>query len=149
MADTRKVTDLFARLPNGFPVDKDAASDAWKTFASFNERFAGIAFDAASKSTDLAANSTQETISQLRDVTQVRDEPQDYVQALTDFAQAQFELSRRTAEAFGNLLQQTQTDTTELVGKTAERVSGDAAETAETAADKTAEKTKRAANKAA
>ncbi len=81
-------------------------------------------------------------------MTKVRDEPSDYAQAAAGYFQAQFELSRRTAEAFAGVMQKAQADTVELVSTTGQRATEQAAAGAESTATTTATKTK-GASKAA
>ncbi len=114
-------TKFFGQLPAGFQFDKNAATDALQTWATFGERLSGITLEAAARSNEIATTSTKETLARLGDVTKVRDEPSEYAQAAADYVQGHFELSRRTAEAFASVVQKAQTDTVELVGTAGER----------------------------
>ncbi|MBM9593394.1 hypothetical protein [Roseitranquillus sediminis] len=146
MTNPQDFTELFAKLNPGFA--NGPAADVWKTWATFGERFSNIAIEAASKSNEIASASTNETIARLRDVTTVRDEPADYAQAVAAFSQAQIELSRRTAEAFGGVVKQAQTDTAELFTATGERVAQSVAANTDAAVSKTAAKGTRVAKAA-
>ena len=148
MNTAQDFTKLFGQIPAGFQLDGSAATDAMKTWATFGERFSGIAIEAATRSTEIATASATETFGRLGDVTRVRDEPSEYPQAAAGYFQAQFELSRRTAEAFGAVMQKAQADTVELVGTTGERATEQAAAGAGSTATTTAIKTKRASKAA-
>ena len=145
MINAQEFTKLFPQLPVGFPVDEAAATDAWKIWSAFGQRFSGIAFEAAAKSIAIAAGSARETFSRLGEVTRIRDEPAEYTQALNEFAQGQFELSQRTADAFAGVMKQAQDDTAELVTTTGGRFATTGAEGTATATDKAAGKTRKAA----
>ncbi|MHA6324560.1 phasin family protein [Roseivivax sp. CAU 1753] len=125
--------------------DTRAFEEAFKTVAEYNERFAGIAVEAASKSTDIARNTTQEAIANLREVTTVRKDPADYTKAVTDFMQKQMDLMTRAAQSFGDVTQTAGTETTELASKAGEEMS----EKVSANANEAVEKATAAANKAA
>lgn len=147
MNTAQDFTKLFGQIPAGFQLD-GAATDAMKTWATFGERLSGIAIEAATKSTEIATASATETFGRLADAAKVRDEPSEYTQAAAGYFQAQFELSRRTAEAFAGVMQKAQADTVELVGTAGERATEQAAAGAKSTATTTATKTKRASKAA-
>jgi hypothetical protein len=146
MAAEQKVSSVLDRIPNSFPMDKGATLNAWKTWTSFNERFAGIALDTAAKSNEIAAHRAQETIAQLRDITRVYEEPGDYSQAIADFTQAQVNLTRDTMEAYAKLLQQVKDDAAELFTQAGEETAEAAEANAETAVKKTRSQARKAAS---
>lgn len=121
MTNVQDFTKFFANIPTEFTVDPKVAGDAWKIWANFGEGFSGIALQAATKSNEIAVASTREALSRFRDISKVREEPTEYAQAFSDFAQAQLDNSRRVAEAFGDVVQQAQTKATDLVTTTADR----------------------------
>ena len=45
MATENPLNAFFAKLPEGFPIDKDATAGAWKSWAKLNERLADLAID--------------------------------------------------------------------------------------------------------
>jgi hypothetical protein len=146
MATEQKISSLLDRMPPAFPMDKDATMGAWKTWTEFNERFAGIALDTAARSNEIVTNTAQETISQLREVTRVYEEPGDYGQALANFTQAQVNLTRDTMEAMMKLMQQAKDDAAQLFTKTGEETAEAAEENVKTAARKTQSQAKKASS---
>lgn len=56
MANDKNFTEFFNSLPKAFQIDADATADAFKTWASFNERFAGIAIETASRANEIATS---------------------------------------------------------------------------------------------
>ena len=128
-----------------FGFDQTAVMDGVNSIARFNERAMGIALDAAQKSNEIAARTTEDAIENLRTVSQVRDQPADYGKAVTDFAQKQAELMGRAAEQFGEVLQTAQSTATDLAAETGEQVGRDAEANATAAANKTKRTAKSAA----
>ncbi|RYH07362.1 phasin family protein [Tropicimonas sp. IMCC6043] len=127
MTNPNEFSKVFAAFQNAFPFDQKTIEEGAKTMAGFGERFASVGFDTVSKSSEIAARATQDSIANLRGVSVVRDEPSDYAQAMADFAQSQFELAVRVAEEFGVVAQQAQTSAVELVSKANEAVHQQAA----------------------
>ena len=148
MNTAQDFTKFLGQLPAGLQIDGSAANDAMKIWATFGERLSGITLEAAAKSNEIATASAKETFTRLGDVTKVRDEPSEYAQAATGYLQGQFELSRRTAEAYAGVMQKAQADTAELVGTTGQRAAEQGAAGAESKATTTAAKTKRASKAA-
>ena len=116
--------------------DPQGVQDVFKTLASANERMASIVIEAATKSTDIAADASKEMFSNLREVTAMRDEPTDYAKAYNDFVQKQADLFMRTSKSLGGVTQDLGTETTEFASKTGEELSGKVANTAKGAANK-------------
>lgn len=145
MATEQKLSSAMDKLPHAFPIDKDATLGAWKTWTAFNERFAGIAIDTAVRSNEIAANTTRETLSQLRDVTKVYEEPGDYSQAMMHFAQAQVDLTRNTMQEMVKMMQQAKDDAAQLFTEVRDETAEAAEENTKTAVRKTRSQAKKAA----
>ena len=148
MNTAQDFTKFFRQLPTGLQLDGSAATDAMKIWGTFGERLSGIALEAATRSNEIATASATETFARVGDVTKVRDEPSEYAQTAAGYFQGQFELSRRTAEAFAGVVQKAQADTVELVGTTGQRATDQGGAAAESKATTTAAKTKRASKAA-
>ncbi len=146
MNTAQDFTKFFGQLPSGLQLDGSAATDAMKVWATFGERLSGITPEAAAKSNEIAMASAKKTFARLGDVTKVHQEPAGYAQAAAGYVEGQFELSRRTAEAFAGVMQKAQADTVELISTTGERVTEQGAATA--ASKATATKSKQAAKAA-
>ncbi len=125
--------------------DPQGYQDVFKTWASMNERMMSLAIEAGSRGTDIASETAKETFSNVRDLTQAREEPAAYGQAYTDFLQKQTELFTRTVQAYATETQKVGGETAELASKAGEEVTGKIAANTEGAV-KTA---RSAANKAA
>lgn len=147
MAADQNLNTFFAKLPESFPIDKDATANAWKTWANMNERFAGIAIDTATRTNEITNSTTQESLSRLRDLTKVHDEPSEYGQAFVNFMQGQVALSRDTAEALGKVLDEAREQTAELLTQAGEKAKKTSEANTKTAARKTTAKAKQAAEK--
>jgi hypothetical protein len=144
MATEQNLNTFFAKLPGGLPIDKDATANAFKSWASFNERFAGIAIDTASRTNEIATNTTQESLSHLRDLTKVHDEPGDYGQAFATYLQGQLTLTRDTAEAFGEVFNHAREQAAELLSQAGETAKDTGEANTRAAARKTTAKAKQA-----
>jgi hypothetical protein len=143
MAKTQDFTSFLKDVPVAF--DADAVTNAMKTSASFSERFSAIAIDAAEKSNDITTNTVKKSLTLLRGVTDVQDEPADYAKAMTDFATAQSNLVKAHFEALGDVAKLAQSNATELFATTGRQVT----EQSTKAANDAGAKAKAAASKAA
>ncbi len=127
-----------------FGFDQSAAMDGINTVARFNERFIGLALDAARETNDIAARTTGEAIENVRTATRLRDEPAEYGQAVTEFARNQAALMGRATEEFGQVFQTAQDQAADLATEASERAGHDAAANVNAAAKK-AERTRKSA----
>ena len=125
--------------------DPKGYQNVFKTWVNLNERMSSIAIDAAEKSTDIASETAKEALSNLRDLTAVRDDPADYGKAYSDFVQKQMDLFMRTAHSFGDVTQKAGSETTDLAARTGEEMTDKAASNTTNAADKASSAAKKAA----
>jgi len=116
------------------PVDVQGFQDVFKTMGEMNERMAAIAIEAGTRATDVAHETTKKAISNMRELTQLRNDPAEYGKAFADFAQKQSELMTRTAQTFATETQKVGTEASELASKAGEEISTKVTESAETAA---------------
>ena len=79
--------------------DPQGYQDVFKTLASMNERMASIAVDAGTRATDIASETAKEALSNIRDLTKVRDDVSEYGTAYTDFVKKQTELFTQAAQS--------------------------------------------------
>jgi hypothetical protein len=112
-------------------LDPQGYQDVVKTWASTNERMMSLAVASGTRATDIASESAKETFSNVRDLTQTRDEPAAYGQAFADFLQKQTELFTRTVQAYAAETQKVGGETAELVSKAGEDVTNKIAATTE------------------
>lgn len=145
MATEQSLNTFISKLPESFPIDKDATMNAFKSMAAFNERFAGIAIDTASRTNEITANTTQESLSRLRELTKVHDDASEYGQAFVNFVQGQMNLTRDTAEAYGKVLGDVREQTAELLSQAGDTAKETAEAEVKTAAKKTTSRAKSAA----
>lgn len=134
MAKTDTTANVFKDIPN--VLETGALRDGFRAWASFGSRLSGLTLDVASKSTDITTEASMETISNLRNITTVRDDASDYAKVYSGFMQTQLDLSRRTAEAFFGLAQKAGTDASELVSEAGDSLTGTATANANEAASK-------------
>ena len=125
--------------------DPRAYQNLFKTVAEMNERFTGVMVEAGQRTTEITGETTREALSNLRDFSQVREEPADYAKAYSDFLQRQMELVSRTAQSFADLSQKTGTAATEMASDAGSKIADVASENAERATDKATSAAKKAA----
>jgi len=113
--------------------DPQGYQDATKTIANMNDRLTNIVVEAGTRSTDIAGNAAKEAFANLRELSQVRDEPSAYGTAYTDFVQKQADLFTRTAQAFGTVTRKAGSETTDLASKAGEEITDKVTTTAESA----------------
>jgi hypothetical protein len=125
--------------------DPQGYRNAFKSLAGANERLTGIMVGAASKTTDITSETTHEALSNVRDVSQVRDEAADYGKACSDFAQKQVDLFVRTAKAYAEVGRKAGTEAADLAAEAGADAGSKAAANAEAAADKAGSAARKAA----
>lgn len=115
MTKTQDMNAMLKDMMGAFPVDTAALEDAFKSTASLNEKLAGVALDAAEKSSEISSKWTKETLSKLADMSKAKADPADYAKAVTDFASAQAEVAAENLAAFAEVAKKVQTETVELM----------------------------------
>lgn len=140
MATATDFTALFKDLP-AFPFNEASMKDAAKKWATFNEKFAAIAFDAAGKSADIYTQAAKDSIALLRDATKARADVSEYATAATDLGAAQVELTRKNVEAIGEVVQTASGEATELFAEAGKFAADSTAAAAPKPATTTARKT--------
>lgn len=98
--------------------------DMFKTWAGMNERMASLAVEAGTRATDIGSATAKEALANVRELTQVRNEPAEYGKAYTDFMQKQTDLFTRTAQAYANETQKVGSETVDLASKAGEEITG-------------------------
>ena len=88
-----------------------------------NERMASIAIHAGTRANDIASETTKEALSNMRDLTKVRDAVSEYGNAYTDFVMKQAELFTRTAQNYSNETQKVGIKAAELASEAGEEIS--------------------------
>ena len=116
--------------------DPKGSQDLFETMASMNERMTAIFVDAGTRSVEIMTATTKQSLSNLRDVAQVREEPADYAKAYSEFAQKQMDLLKRSAQDVGEVTQKAGTETQELTSEVGEEVNGKVAASAKEAGEK-------------
>lgn len=145
MAKAQDMTAVLKDMMGAFPVDTSALDDAFKNTAELNEKLAGVALEAAEKSSEISSKWTKDTLAKLNDISKAKAEPADYAKAITDFASAQAEVAAENMAAFAEVAKKVQSETVELVMA----ASKDATEEATAAVKKAAGEATAAAKKAA
>ncbi len=115
MAKTQDMTAMLKDMMGAFPVDTAALDNAFKSTATLNEKMAGVALEAAAKSSEISSKWTKDTLSKLTDMSKAKAEPADYAKAMTDFASAQAEVAAENMAAFAEVAKKVQAETVELV----------------------------------
>ena len=108
--------------------------DMFKTWATMNQRMASLVVEAGTRATDVGSATAKEAFANVRELTQVRNEPAAYGKAYTDFMQKQAELFTRTAQAYANETQKIGSETADLTSKAGEEITDKVAANGEAAA---------------
>ncbi|MBD3679352.1 MAG: phasin, PhaP [Rhodobacteraceae bacterium] len=108
-------TKMMKDMMGAYPVDMTAMQDAFKTSATFGEKLAKVALEAADKSTEISTKFTKDTLAKVGDTAKAKSEPADYSKAVTDFTSAQVEASAETMAAFAEIAKKVQMETVELM----------------------------------
>ena len=108
----------FGKAPYSMsaPYDAEAVTSRFAAFSELQGKFASIALEAASLSTDVFASSTLKALSNLRTLSEVR-ERSEYGPALADFSQAQAQLAQDMAAALGEVMKGCGTAMSELTAE--------------------------------
>lgn len=115
MAKAQDLNAVLKDLMGAFPVDTSALDDAFKNGAALNEKLAGVALDAAEKSSEISSKWTKDTLAKLTEMSKAKAEPADYAKAMTDFASAQAEVAAENMAAFAEVAKKVQSETVELM----------------------------------
>ncbi len=144
MAKTQDYSKVMQDMMGAFPVDMSAFNDAFKSSAALNEKFAKVALEAAGKSAEISTKWTNDTITKLGNVAEVKDEAADYGKAMTDFASAQAELANENMAAFAEVAKKVQMDTVELMLATGKDLGAEAQAAVKKATDEVTKAAKKA-----
>ncbi|MEQ9693395.1 phasin, PhaP [Shimia sp. SDUM112013] len=144
MTKNQDMTAMLKDMMGAFPVDTSAMEDAFKNTATLNEKLAGVALDAAEKSSEISSKWTKDTLAKLAEMSKAKAEPADYAKAMTDFASAQAEVAAENMAAFAEVAKKVQMETVELMMAAGK----DASEEAQAAVKKATEEVTAAAKKA-
>ncbi|WP_299822402.1 phasin family protein [uncultured Jannaschia sp.] len=119
-----------------------------KKWAGMNARMTSLFVKAGNQSVDIMSNTSKEALSNLREVTQVRDEPAAYGKAYSDFVQKQMDLLQRTAQDMGELTRKTGSESAEMASRAGEDLNDEVTANVEAATNKATAYTKDATDKA-
>ena len=114
--------------------DPKGYQDIFKSWASTSERMGSLAVETGTRMTDIASKTMQETLSNIREMSHVRDDPSDYGKVCTDFLQKQTDLLSRTGQAFSEAAQKAGGETADLASKAGEEMTGKVVAATESAA---------------
>lgn len=112
-----QTTKSKATYATSMPYDLEAMTTGFSAFSEFQGKFASIALEAASMSTDICASSTKKALVNLRRLSEVR-ERSEYGQALSEFTQAQAKLLQDTAASLAEVMRGCGTAMGELTTET-------------------------------
>ncbi|MFD2739624.1 phasin family protein [Sulfitobacter aestuarii] len=113
-----------------------SSHELFKTMASMNERMTAIFVEAGTRSVEIMTATAKQSLSNLSEVAQVREEPADYAKAYSEFAQKQMDLLKRSAQDIGEVTQEAGTETQELTSELGEEVNGKVAASTKEATEK-------------
>ena len=129
-------TAFVKDMMNAFPVDTKAFDGQYKSAAELNEKLAHVAIDAAGRSTELSTKYTKDMLGRVSELSKAKAEPADYAKAISDFAQAQMDVTTDQLTAYADIVKDAQTRTVELMMNAGREFSTEAAKTSKAAANK-------------
>jgi hypothetical protein len=88
--------------------------EAFEQSTKLNEKFSRIILDAALKSTQVAADWSEETIQQLGDLNRAKADPAQMSKDMSDYAKVQAETTMEKMAVFAELAQSVQSETVSL-----------------------------------
>ncbi len=112
---TPDLTAMFKDMMGTMPMDTRAFENMFRNQTALTEKMSAVAVDAMSKSTDLSARWTQETLAKVASMTSAKREPADYAKAMTDFVSASAESAAEHLAAFAEIAKKMQTEALELM----------------------------------
>lgn len=115
MTKNQDFTKYMSDMMGSFPVDNSAMQDAFKTQAAFAEKLSNVALTAAEQSAEISHKWARETLSKMAPVATVKDEPNDYAKAMSEFASASAEVAAENMAAFAEVAKKVQMETVELM----------------------------------
>ncbi|WP_432280454.1 phasin family protein [Tropicimonas omnivorans] len=149
MTKADDMNKMMQEMMAAFPYDASSLQDAFKTSAALGEKMSRVAIEAAEKSTEISARWTKDSLTKVSEMTKVKDDPQDYTKAMTDFASAQAEMSAETMAAFAEVAKKVQMETVELMLAAGKDFSEDATAAVKKATTDATAATKKATSAAA
>jgi len=147
MAKKQDPTAVLKEFMAAFKVDTTAMEGAYKNTAVLNEKLAGVALDAAGKSSEISAKWTADTIAKLTEISKAKSDPNEYSNALTDYASAQADIAAGNLAAFAELAKNVQLETVEVLVAAGKEMSEDTAATVKKATDEAVKAAKSATKK--
>lgn len=115
MAKTFDYTKSMKDMMASFPMDMKTFEDAFKAQAAYGEKLAKASLEAASKSAELTAKYTKDTLAKLADVAKVKSDASEYSKVATDFASAQTAMITESLSAFADIAKKLQSETVEIM----------------------------------
>lgn len=115
MAKTQDYSAMFKDMMGAFPVDTKSMENMFKSQSTLTEKMSAVAIDAATKSTDLSAKWTQDTLAKMSAMAKAKAEPAEYAKSMTDFLQASAESASEHMAAFAEIAKKLQTEALELM----------------------------------
>lgn len=137
-AKTQDYSKALKDFMGAFPVDLGAYQDAFKSSAEFNEKLSVIAFDAVSRTTDIATALTKDTLAGLGQLTKAKADVTEYAKAASDFFTAQSEVLSGHMTAFGEIVKRANMDAADVVMAAGKTFSEDASAAVKKATDEVA-----------
>lgn len=112
---TPDLTAMFKDMMGAMPMDTRAIENMFKSQTALTEKISAAAIDAASRSADVSARWTQDTLSRVAAMTKARHEPADYAKAMSDFVSSQAEAAAGHMATFAEIARKMQTEALELM----------------------------------
>jgi hypothetical protein len=147
MAATIDMTTMFKDFMGAVPFDTNVFKDAIKNSASLSEQFAGVALTAAGKNADVWTKWTNDTLTEISEMSNAKNDPADYAKSMTDFASVQAEVAAENIAAFAEIAKKAQLDAVNLMMTAGKGVGEEATSAVKKATTDAASTAKKAAAK--
>ena len=115
MTKVGEINKLMKDIMWNFTFENVGIEKAFKNSAVLNEKLLNVALEAASKSTEISTAWAKNTIGKLQAVSSAKEEPANYVAAMTEFASNQAELASENVTAFTEIAKKVQMETVEII----------------------------------
>lgn len=142
MAKAPDYAKMMQDASAAFKLDPMKFREGFVTTAGYGEKLSKVALEAAEQSTELSAQWTRDVLAKLGDVTRAKDAPQDYAQAMAEFARAQAEMMNQQANAFAEIARRVQAETMEVLMSAAKDAGSEAQDVMRSAGETARKSTK-------
>ena len=112
MASTIDMMAMFKDFTGAMSFDTKAFETTLKNRNSFSEKFAGMA---ARKNADISTNWTNDTLTKITEIAQVKTDPSYYLKSISGFASTQAEVAAESIATFAEIAKKARMGSVEIM----------------------------------